>query len=103
MSDSFWLQGVDGEVCDHADRLPDQEILDRRACYCHQWQTQEDRKHLLAQSIPEGFCGKCQVCGEPGHMCHYPGPVPFTGAWCDTHYIEEARTKKMVKRRHKET
>jgi hypothetical protein len=26
------------------------------------------------------------VCGKPGHTCHFPGPLPYTGAWCDSHY-----------------
>jgi hypothetical protein len=31
-------------------------------------------------------CGACQVCGLPGHACHFPGPLPYTGSWCDAHY-----------------
>lgn len=31
-------------------------------------------------------CGTCLVCGKPGHACHFPGPLPYTGAWCDAHY-----------------
>ena len=42
-----------------------------RKCYC-----QPGASH----------CGKCQVCGRPGHVCHFPGPLPYTGAWCDAHY-----------------
>lgn len=35
-----------------------------------------------------GFCGKCEVCNKSGHTRHYPGPVPYTGSWCDEHYAE---------------
>ena len=34
----------------------------------------------------DDFCGECQVCGRPGHLRHFPGAVPYTGAWCDWHY-----------------
>ncbi len=48
-------------------------------CYCDslstEWKTQ--------QGYPEGFCGICERCGKPGHTQHFPGPVPYTGAWCD--------------------
>ena len=32
-------------------------------------------------------CGPCQVCGRPGHVRHFPGAAPYTGAWCDRHYF----------------
>ncbi len=25
----------------------------------------------------------CERCGKPGHTRPFPGPVPYTGAWCD--------------------
>ncbi len=50
-----------------------------RQCYCHATNT-EDRR---ARGIPDGFCGICERCGQPGHTQHFPGPVPYTGAWCD--------------------
>jgi len=31
-------------------------------------------------------CGTCERCGRPGHARHFPGPVPYTGAWCDPCY-----------------
>lgn len=34
-------------------------------------------------TLPPGFCGRCEVCGAPGHTQHYPGARPYTGAWCD--------------------
>ena len=42
-----------------------------RNCYCGEGPT---------------HCGTCQVCGKPGHARHFPGPLPYTGSWCDTHY-----------------
>lgn len=50
-----------------------------RACYCGSL----DRVFLAEKNIPEGFCGICERCGKPGHTQHFPGPVPYTGAWCD--------------------
>ena len=32
------------------------------------------------------FCGTCERCGRPGHTRHFPGPLPYTGAWCDRCY-----------------
>jgi hypothetical protein len=96
VSDSIRLFGVDGNVVDHPEKLPDAEILARRGCYCDQWQSEEGRMQPHSEGIPEGFCGRCIACGEPGHMSHYPGAFAFTGSWCDKHYIEEARTKKMM-------
>lgn len=50
-----------------------------RQCYCDslsaEWKAQ--------QGYAEGFCGVCERCGKPGHTQHFPGPVPYTGAWCD--------------------
>lgn len=34
----------------------------------------------------ETFCGTCQVCGNPGHTRHFPGALPYSGAWCDAHF-----------------
>ena len=42
-----------------------------------------DDKYRQEQGIPDGFCGICERCGKPGHTQHFPGPVPYTGAWCD--------------------
>lgn len=51
----------------------------KRMCYCDsisaEWKAE--------QGLPEGFCGVCERCGAPGHTQHFPGPVPYTGAWCD--------------------
>ena len=56
----------------------------QRQCYCDLWKTRPEV--LRQQGIPEGFCGICERCGKPGHLRHYPGPVPYTGAWCDHCY-----------------
>ena len=50
-----------------------------RECYC----ASLDRAFLVKQNIPEGYCGICERCGQPGHTQHFPGPVARTGAWCD--------------------
>jgi hypothetical protein len=55
-----------------------------RSCYCP-----KDGVHptyLRRAGIPPGYCGRCLVCHAPGHTCHFPGSLPFTGAWCDAHY-----------------
>ncbi len=56
----------------------------RRNCFCTLWQTKPEA--LTSQGIPDSYCGICERCGKPGHMSHYPGPVPYTGAWCDRCY-----------------
>ena len=53
-------------------------------CYCDLWQ--KSPATLQKQGIPRGFCGLCDVCGAPGHLQHFPGAAPFTGAWCRKHY-----------------
>lgn len=55
-----------------------------RDCYCDLWQT--NPKSLELQGVPRGFCGRCQTCGRPGHIRHFPGAAPFTSCWCDAHY-----------------
>ncbi len=56
-------------------RTPEAEA---RGCYCVEGGS--------GDGLPEGFCGRCDVCGKPGHVRHHPGAVPVTGAWCDRHY-----------------
>lgn len=60
---------------------PDPE---QRNCYCGLWEKSPET--LEEQGVPPGYCGLCQVCGAPGHTRHFPGAVPYTGAWCDKHY-----------------
>jgi hypothetical protein len=53
-----------------------------RECYCSLWDT--DPALLERQGVPRGYCGLCERCGSPGHTQHFPGSMPYTGAWCDT-------------------
>jgi hypothetical protein len=55
-----------------------------RGCYCSLWI--DSPSTLIEQGVPEGYCGLCEKCGEPGHLRHFPGAVPYTGSWCDKHY-----------------
>jgi hypothetical protein len=55
-----------------------------RNCYCGLWDT--DPALYKQRGYTEGFCGLCERCGDPGHTRHFPGPVPYTGAWCDRCY-----------------
>jgi len=91
------LQGVDPSILTEQN-LTDEQILGRRYCYCPKGDEASKRLRALheSQGVPKGFCGKCQVCDEPGHVCHYPGPLPFTGRWCDKHYLIEVREKPML-------
>jgi hypothetical protein len=59
-----------------------------RSCYCSLWETNPE--FLQKQGLPHGYCGICDLCGDPGHTGHYPGPVPVTGAWCDVCYQVQA-------------
>ena len=54
------------------------DLVDRRRtwkpnCYC------EDG---------ENYCGDCEACGAQGHTQHFPGPLPYTGGWCDECSLE---------------
>jgi hypothetical protein len=51
----------------------------KRQCYCSSSPDPTRRE----RGIPDGFCGICERCGQPGHTQHFPGPIPYTGAWCD--------------------
>jgi hypothetical protein len=57
------------------------EAARARGCYCGAWDTEPGTYKQLGYEI--GFCGACARCGSPGHTRHHPGPVPYTGAWCD--------------------
>ncbi len=57
-------------------------------CLCSLWET--NPQLLEKQGLPHGYCGICELCGDPGHTRHYPGPVPITGVWCDTCYQVQA-------------
>jgi hypothetical protein len=59
---------------------------EKRGCYCGVWDDENPPKHLIERGVPRGYCGKCERCGANGHARHFPGPVPYTGAWCDSCY-----------------
>jgi hypothetical protein len=60
------------------------EDADKRCCYCGLWDT--NLQVLLEQGLPEGYCGHCEKCGAPGHTTGFPGPIAYTGSWCDKHF-----------------
>ena len=65
------------------------EEINSRNCYCDSlWKNSPE--FLKNEGIPFGFCGTCEFCGDFGHTQHYPGPVPYTGGWCDVCYKVEA-------------
>ena len=37
--------------------------------------------------MPEGYCGICDVCGEPGYKRAHPHNAT-TGSWCDEHWAD---------------
>jgi len=55
-------------------------------CYCSERkENPELHAQLLADGIPDGYCGQCSVCGTWGHTCAHPRQ-PYTDAWCDEHW-----------------
>lgn len=60
-----------------------------RNCYC---ETRKNNPNVARsiKDIPEGYCGICDICGEPGHMNAHPH-LPTTGSWCDKHWEELIR------------
>lgn len=56
----------------------------QHGCYCGVW----DKNPALYEKLgyPLGFCGICERCGVPGHTRHFPGPIAYTGSWCDRCY-----------------
>ncbi len=46
---------------------------------------EKDPKHFEAEGIPRGYCGICEVCGEPVHTRVLPRLPQRTGV-CDAHY-----------------
>ena len=69
---------------DEAEAPSHKDAADKRGCDCGLWDTKPEV--LRGAGLPEGFCGKCEKCGQPGHMQHFPGAVPSTGAWCAKHH-----------------
>ncbi len=85
------VQEIIVEECNHFDYDGEVVIVRYKGegwphgrCYCDLWNKSPDT--LEKQGVPRGFCGLCDVCGAPGHLQHFPGAVPFTGAWCRKHY-----------------
>jgi hypothetical protein len=60
------------------------ETMSEPDCQCSLWATKPD--FLASQGVPKGYCGRCEVCGRPGHTRHFPGSSPITGAWCERRY-----------------
>jgi len=58
--------------------------MERNRCYCDI--RQKDPDYYKKQGIPDGYCGFCSICKKPGHTCHVPAGLPYTGTWCDEHY-----------------
>lgn len=85
------VQRVILEECQRSDYDGQVTIVRYRApawpsghCYCDVWIKSPET--LEKQGVPRGYCGLCDICGKPGHLQHFPGAVPFTGAWCRKHY-----------------
>lgn len=57
-------------------------------CYCSERQTNPALADEL-KAVPEGYCGFCDVCGEPGHTHAHPS-APVTGCWCNAHEPESS-------------
>lgn len=56
------------------------------SCYCEERRNNPNIAALM-QELPEGFCGRCEICGRPGHTRAHPS-LPVTSAWCDEHWAE---------------
>lgn len=61
------------------------DSINPRGCQCRLWEVEPS--FLEARKVPAGFCGFCETCGKPGHTRHFPGTVPYTGCWCDSHHL----------------
>jgi len=55
-------------------------------CYCSERESNPELAQSL-KNIPEGYCGLCDICGEPGHMRAHPR-LSTTGVWCEQHWQE---------------
>jgi hypothetical protein len=51
------------------------------SCFC----SEREKDPRSFSHVPDGFCGFCDICGEPGHVRPHPTEA-FTGAWCDEHW-----------------
>ena len=61
---------------------------EQRDCYCGL--DGSTGTSTATSDVPPGICGRCDVCGHPGHIRHFPGPAPVTGTWCDIHFRRAA-------------
>ncbi|MDX8377311.1 MAG: hypothetical protein R8L53_04740 [Mariprofundales bacterium] len=62
------------------------ELSEQDTCYCNtRYTNAEFNESLQKEGIPEGFCGMCCICGQPGHTKSHPHH-PYTSAWCDKHW-----------------
>lgn len=55
-------------------------------CYCRE---RRDNPAFAAHcaDLPPGYCGRCETCGQPGHLRAHPY-LPTTSAWCDQHWAQ---------------
>lgn len=53
-------------------------------CYCNERLGNPELRALLS-ALPDGFCGTCDTCGQPGHSRAHPYR-PVSGSWCDEHW-----------------
>ncbi len=58
----------------------------RRNCYCDTWARLGGRPQTA--DFPDGFCGLCSICGDPGHRSHHPYTVGSV-SWCDRCFLIE--------------
>lgn len=73
------------------------QVAARRNCYCGLWE--KDPEFMRDEKgYNPGFCGKCEICGKDGHLSHFPGPMPYTGSWCDYHYYVMYRLGRRMNR-----
>ena len=59
-----------------------------RDCYCGPLDAGSEM--LSKEGLPPGFCAKCSICGNPGHLRHAPGCHPYTDGWCDKCYVVQS-------------
>ena len=65
--------------------------MKRNPCYCESIA----KEALKSQGVPKGYCGFCEVCEQPGHIQHFPGAAPYTGAWCDSCFLKLKRKQQI--------
>jgi len=56
-------------------------------CYCEEQKALLNSNGEKTENIPNGYCGLCEICGNPGHVRAHPS-LPITGSWCDEHWDE---------------